>query len=85
MADLKHHVCKHNNIASNDSQATDIKLTPYLSKMTTDGESINAKKRTGLKIKSKDISDAYGYWQILSISPITYIHAIKKPAVNPVI
>lgn len=31
--------------------AIDIKLTPYLSKMTTDGESINTKNKARLKTK----------------------------------
>ena len=36
---------------SSDDWTIDIKLTPYLSKMITVGESINAKNKTCLKIK----------------------------------
>jgi len=40
--------------------AIDIKLTPYLSKMTTDGESINTKNKARLKTK-KNIYGRFGY------------------------
>lgn len=67
-----------------ETKATDIKLTPYLSKMPTDGESVNAKKRTKLKTKFNNYQ-TFTLTKSLPYFNTQNLTTTKKPAVLSII